>query len=112
MDLICVTCPRGCHLSIDETTLEVTGNSCPRGVDYAVNELKDPKRTITTTVAISGAVTTRCPVRSSVPISKKLMKEVVLELKKYSVSSPVKAGDILVKDIFGSGADIIITRSL
>ena len=30
-ELVCIVCPRGCHLTIDENN-NVTGNSCPRGV--------------------------------------------------------------------------------
>ena len=29
-EFICIECPKGCHLSIDDN-LNVTGNSCPRG---------------------------------------------------------------------------------
>ena len=52
--LICIICPRGCPLEIDESTLEVRGNSCPRGKIYAESELTQPVRTVTTTVAIEG----------------------------------------------------------
>ena len=31
-ELICITCPKGCHLKVDEENgYAVTGNSCPRG---------------------------------------------------------------------------------
>ena len=40
--LICIICPRGCPLEIDESTLEVRGNSCPRGKIYAESELTQP----------------------------------------------------------------------
>ena len=30
-ELICIVCPRGCHLTVDEDHgYTVTGNSCPR----------------------------------------------------------------------------------
>ena len=31
-DLICIVCPKGCHLKVDEENgYKVTGNGCPRG---------------------------------------------------------------------------------
>ena len=111
-EMICITCPKGCHLQIDEQTLEVRGNGCPRGEIYAKNELTDPKRTVTSTVAIEGAELPRCPVRTTAPIPKGRMRDVIAELKKHTLRSPVKVGDIVVKDIFGSGADVIVTRDM
>lgn len=34
-ELICITCPKGCHLRVDEEKdYKVTGNGCPRGAVY------------------------------------------------------------------------------
>ena len=34
-DLICIVCPKGCHLKVDEENgYKVTGNGCPRGAAY------------------------------------------------------------------------------
>ena len=41
-EMICIVCPRGCHLSIDETPLEAKGNTCPRGKTYGVQEFTAP----------------------------------------------------------------------
>ena len=30
-ELICISCPKGCHLKVDEEANKVTGNGCPRG---------------------------------------------------------------------------------
>ena len=54
-ELICIVCPRGCHLTIDENK-NVTGNSCPRGVQYAINEVTNPMRMLTSTVFISTTI--------------------------------------------------------
>ena len=40
-NVICITCPKGCHLTVDEENgFAVTGNSCPRGAEYGKNELQ------------------------------------------------------------------------
>ena len=37
-NLICITCPKGCHLTVDEENdYKVTGNACPRGAEYGRN---------------------------------------------------------------------------
>ena len=44
-ELICIVCPKGCHLKVDEENgCAVTGNGCPRGAEYGKNELLHPAR--------------------------------------------------------------------
>lgn len=64
-NLICITCPKGCHLTVDEENgYTVTGNCCPRGAEYGKNELLHPVRMITSTVKITGAALPRLPVKT------------------------------------------------
>ncbi|RIA78472.1 CxxC motif-containing protein [Anaeroplasma bactoclasticum] len=111
-ELICITCPRGCHLTVDEELKKVTGNSCNRGEAYGLQEVLDPKRVITSTVTILGADLKRLPVRCDKPISKKLMLDVMKVLDTVTVKSPVKCGDIIVKNILGTDVNIISSRDL
>ncbi len=111
-EIICITCPKGCHLTVDEKTLEVRGNSCPRGEEYGRNELTHPVRMITSTVKLEGGRFRRLPVKTSQSVPKEKMFEVVRSLDGIVVHSPVHVGDIIVKDVCGTGADIIATRDL
>ncbi|MDD6146091.1 MAG: NAD(FAD)-dependent dehydrogenase, partial [Oscillospiraceae bacterium] len=47
-DLICVSCPLGCMLSVELSekgeVISVTGNTCPRGKKYAEDECTNPVR--------------------------------------------------------------------
>ena len=36
-ELICIVCPRGCHLTVDTELEKVTGNTCKRGEIYGLN---------------------------------------------------------------------------
>ena len=55
-EMICITCPKGCHLQVDENDgFRVTGNGCPRGAEYGKNELLHPVRVLTSTVRLTGA---------------------------------------------------------
>lgn len=111
-ELICITCPKGCHLTVDEQTLSVTGNACPRGAEYARKELTNPTRVLTTTVRLEGGALARLPVKSSSDLPKPMLRQVVLALRDYTAHSPVRRGDVLIHDILGTGADIVATRSL
>ena len=54
-DMICIICPRGCSLCADiqGDTVTVTGNACPKGQEYAINECTNPVRTVTAVVRVS-----------------------------------------------------------
>lgn len=110
-ELICITCPRGCRLSVDEN-LNVTGNFCPRGAAYAKAELTHPVRMVTHTVRIISELEMRLPVKTSQAIDKKLMFKVIDELDKIEVKAPVKIGDVIIKNIFGTGVDILATKNI
>ena len=111
-ELICITSPRGCHLTVDEVAKKVSGNSCPRGEAYGLQEVLDPKRVITSTVVILGSDLKRLPVRTDKPFSKKPMVDVMKELDKIQVKSPVKCGDIIIKNILGTDVNIISSRDI
>ena len=110
-ELICIVCPRGCHLTIDEN-LNVSGNFCKRGEIYARNEIKNPTRIITTTVAVTNGIYPRLSVKTNVPIPKNKIFDVMSELRKVKVIAPIKLGDIIVKNILNTGSDIVATESI
>lgn len=110
-ELICIVCPRGCHLTIDENK-KVTGNSCPRGVQYAINEVTNPMRMLTSTVFIKSKILKRLPVITSKEISKDLLFEVMGEINKVKVQAPIKMHQVLIKNVLNTGADIIATREV
>lgn len=112
-ELICITCPKGCHLKVDENNgYSVTGNGCPRGAEYGQRELTNPVRTLTSIVRIEGAFISCCPVKTSKPIPKAKITDVMSALKKVVLTSPVKTGDIVVENVCNTGADWIATRDL
>lgn len=108
--LTCLVCPRGCTLTVDDE-LHVTGNFCPRGVPYALQELKAPKRTLTYLVKVKGHPQP-LPVRTDVPIAKDLIFEVVALLKTLELTPPISFNAIIIENVLGSGANIIATRNI
>ena len=110
-ELICITCPRGCHLSVDDN-LNVTGNMCPRGAMYAKAELTHPVRMVTSSVYVDSKTEVRLPVKTKEPIPKELIFDVMEEIYKVRVKAPIKIGDVVIKNVLGSGVDIIATKNI
>ena len=112
-ELICIVCPRGCRLQIHpEQNNLVTGNHCDKGIEYAKTEFTAPVRTVTSTVKILGAAYPRLPVKTNHPIPKECIDDVMKTLNTVCVTAPVHVGDIIVKNIVDSGADLVATRTM
>ena len=111
-ELICITCPKGCHLKVDEKTFAVTGNACPRGAVYGENELRNPVRVLTSTVAVLGSGAQRLPVKTDRPIPKGKLFAAMDELNKLRISAPVHVGDVLLPHIAGTDSNLVATRTL
>lgn len=95
----------------DGDKIVVKGNSCPRGEKYAISELTHPTRTLTTTVACSNRAGKYVAVKSKAPISKEKLFDAMKAINAVSVKAPIKAGDVIIEDLFGE-TDIIATSSL
>lgn len=102
-NLTCIICPMGCNLSVtleDGKVLEVSGNSCPRGAEYAKNECTHPVRTVTSTVRSESGI--RVPVKTDRPIPKDHVMDCMSVIRSMTVKTPVKPGDVLLEDLYGS----------
>ena len=110
-ELTCIVCPRGCRLTIDDN-LNVTGNFCPRGAEYAKNELTNPKRMITSFMRVKNRENCVVSVKTSVAIPKGMIFQVMEEINRVGVDAPTRIGDIAIKDVLGTGADIVITKNI
>ena len=110
-EFICIECPKGCRLTIDEN-LNVTGNTCIRGKNYAINEVTCPKRIVTSTVVVNSKIVSRLPVMTENDIPKEKMFDIMKALDEVQVSVPVKCRDVIIENVCGTGVNIIATRSL
>ena len=111
--LTCIVCPKGCDLYVEldaEGKVEnISGFTCPRGKEYAYAECTAPVRTVTSTVRCKdGAVVA---VKTSSPIPKGMIFEVMKEINSVSAENNVKIGDVVIKNVLGTGADIVITSN-
>jgi CxxC motif-containing protein len=110
---LCIGCPLGCRLELDEDDqgqiVEIRGSSCRRGDRYAAQEHTDPRRQVTTTVALSGGRLSRLPVKTDAEIPKDLVLEACRALDDVRVSAPVRIGDVVVEDLLGTGCAVVAT---
>ena len=103
-NLICIICPRGCAMTaeIQGETVTVTGNTCPKGEEYAVNECLHPMRTVTATVRVANRADTMFSVKTENPVPKDSMMDVMEKLRSIRVNAPVAIGDVILEDVFGT----------
>ena len=112
-ELICIVCPNGCRLRVDEENgCRVTGNACPRGEEYGKNEVLHPVRGPTGTVRLHGAALPRCPVKTRGPIPKEKLPEAALALCRVDAAAPIRTGDVVLADLCGTGVDLVATRTI
>ena len=116
-DLICITCPMGCRMTlVEDESLEngfrVLGNKCKRGEQYAIEEAIHPTRMIPTTVVIKHAHLRRLPVRTESPVPKHLIHACMKVINQACVEAPVQMGDIIIENILETGVNIIASRSM
>ena len=113
-EMVCVSCPMGCAITVElddnNEVISVTGNTCPRGDKYARQECTHPERMLTSTVKVEGGRLPVVPVKSASPIPKEMLFDAMKEVNKVTLKAPVTFGDVAVKDILGTGIDILVTN--
>lgn len=111
-NLTCIICPRGCSLTADINgdQVTVTGHTCPKGEEYAINECLHPVRTVTATVRVANRHNTMVSVKTETPVAKERMMEVMATLRKTTVEAPIIIGDVILQEVCGS--QIIATKTI
>lgn len=110
-ELICINCPRGCHLVVDDK-LNVTGNACPRGAKYALEEISHPVRYVASTVAVSGSIERRVSVTTDQPIPKADIFKLMDLLRDVEVKAPIHIGQIIIPHVLGTASNVVATKEI
>ena len=110
MKLTCIMCPMGCQLTVTKKGEEivVTGNTCVRGEHYGKEEVTAPKRVLTALVKTKKGV---LPVKTTTTIPKEMLFKVNAEIGKLNLTS-AKAGQVIIKNVLNTGADVVVTGTL
>ena len=111
-ELTCIVCPKGCPLKVefkDGEIVSITGFTCPRGKQYAIDECTHPMRTVTSTVrAQNGDVV---PVKTDRTVPKETMFDCMRTINAAVIATPVHIGDIVIENILGTGANVVVTAN-
>ena len=108
----CILCPNGCAITVEHEGGAIsacTGNQCDNGRRYVEQELLDPRRTIASSVLVTGGDRPLVSVRLTQPIPRDLIFPVMEQIKKLCLQAPVEPGLVLLENVFGTGSDLITT---
>lgn len=114
-NLTCIRCPMGCQITVTSESGEVRaveGNSCPRGDEYARNEVTHPVRTVTSTVRVRKGSLPVVSVKTQTDIPKDRIFDVMRDINSVTVTAPVHIGDVLMENIAGTGVALVATRDV
>lgn len=113
-ELVCIVCPRSCRMTItsEGDELVVTGNTCKRGKEFAINEMTDPRRTVCTTARTSFPSVPVLPVRVSGAIPKNKIFDLMREVNRITVSKRIGREEVVVPNILDLGVDLIATSNI
>lgn len=112
-ELICIVCPRSCRLTAECAggSWSISGNMCPRGKEYALQEISDPRRVVTAVMPCIGSDRPLVPVRTDKPFPKAEIASLLNRLYKMKVTAPVKCGEVIWENVDESGVNVIVAES-
>lgn len=110
--ITCINCPVGCRMTVMMTSdgkfESVSGNTCKCGAEYAEQECILPMRMITAVIPVNGR-TKPLSVKTTSPVPKIMIKQIMKDLATVKAEVPISIGDVIYKDIRGTGVDIVAT---
>ncbi len=112
--ITCTTCPIGCSIVVEgdgTTVTSMEGAACVRGTKFATAEYTHPERILTSLVKVEGSEVPLAPIRSVRPVPKELLFQCMDEIRAVVLPKPVKAGDVVIANICGTGVDMVATGS-
>ena len=115
-NLTCIGCPLGCSISVSLSNngevSKITGNTCKKGEEYARKEVTNPSRVVTSIVKINNGDVNMVSVKTAEDIPKGKIFDCMEALKKVTVTAPVQIGEVIIKNVCGTGVDVIATKKV
>lgn len=111
-ELICIICPVGCSIKVSKTidNISIKGALCNRGIEYARQEILDPRRIVMTVIRVKNGNLPVVSVKTSIPIPKNCIDKVLKLTALIEVEAPIEIGQAIAKDI--CGANLVATRRI
>lgn len=117
MKMKCMVCPVGCDLEVieDKSSKDgyiVKGNKCNRGSEYALKEILEPSRILTSRVLLKNGPMGRLPVKTNGLVPSELVDRAMEIIKNTTATAPLKKGDIIINNLLDTGVDLIAARKV
>jgi CxxC motif-containing protein len=112
---ICIICPNGCEVDVEysgDGVEKISGNLCDKGEEYVRKEILSPERGLTSSVRVRNGSLPLVSVKTSKPVPREKIFGIMDEIADVEVEAPVKIGDVIVRDVLDTGADIIATKNV
>jgi len=114
-NIICTACPMGCKLIVrmeGDEVVKILGHRCRKGETYGRQEAIAPQRMVASTVKVPNGFHPLLPVYTKGAIPKQRIPEVLEKIRSIEVLAPVKAEDVIIANVIGTGVDVIASRDM
>ncbi len=114
LNITCINCPVGCRMKVtveDGKVVDVKDYACPRGIKYANQEAVAPLRMVTAVTKVMGS-DIPLSIKTSEPIPKDKISDCMVAIRCLALTSPIKAGEVVLANVCGTGVDVIATKSV
>lgn len=113
-NITCILCPNGCNLSIEKLgqEWEIKGNKCPKGKQFAINEITDPRRSVCSTIKTTFKKVPRLPVRTDGEVPLETIFNVMAQINSKNLDIPVHVGEVIIENVSNTGINVIATSDL
>jgi CxxC motif-containing protein/NADPH-dependent 2,4-dienoyl-CoA reductase/sulfur reductase-like enzyme len=105
--ITCIMCPNGCEIDYD-----LNGGMCEKGPQYVKNEILNPKRTLTSSVRVTGGTVPLVSVKTTDSIPKERLRDAMKLIVELAASAPVEMGRVICKDFMEEGIDLVATKTV
>jgi CxxC motif-containing protein len=105
-----IVCPLGCSIEVEMENgkvLGVTGHTCPRGQEWAIEEVTSPKRVVMSVVPVGGGALPTVSVKTAEPIPKEKIPGLMKFLAGLRLKAPIEIGQVVAE---WEGIKIVATR--
>ena len=105
--ITCIMCPNGCEINYD-----LEGGMCGKGPEYVKNEILNPRRTLTTSVKVTGGAIPLVSVKTTDSIVKESLMDAMRLINEIAVEAPVTLGQVIRGDFMEPGVNLVATKSV
>jgi len=113
-DMVCIICPNSCEMIVkyDDSNIEVKGNKCSRGRDFAIKEIRNPMRSICSTVRTVFEELPRIPVKTDGEVPLNMTFQVMDKINNVVVDRILSTGDIVLENVLGLNVNVVLTSDM